>query len=178
MSQGFLREGVQFQIRLRGYDCAQVDDFLDRVADEFEALQVRVLDAAERVERAERAATEGVETSRALRQTLALAQQAADGATKDAVARATRIIEEAQAMAAGLLAQAEHDLRADIARLEQIRSQMATDVDSLTARADVDMASPSHHDNGSSDILLTAAVRSLHGRAAQGQHRRVAPRSS
>src|SRR3954464_3692858 len=99
VSPAYLRDGVEFQLKLRGYDPGQVDDFLDRVAGGIELMQEQLRQALERAARAEQQAAESAETDQALRKTLVLAQRTAEQATRDAQQQASTIVAEAQAMA-------------------------------------------------------------------------------
>ena len=142
VSPTHLREGVEFSVKLRGYDPEQVDDFLDRVADGVEQLQQQLRAATERAVRAEGSAAEHAETEVALRRTLVLAQRTADEVVKEAEERAGAIVGDAERRAADIVAAAEREaartakkaqktLRDDIDRLEVARTALEADVESL-----------------------------------------------
>lgn len=142
ISPSHLREGVEFSVKLRGYDPEQVDDFLDRVAGGIELLQQQLRQALERAARAEQQAAENAETDRALRRTLLLAQKTADELTAEADAYAARVRSEADAQAEAILAEAreaaareaiaaQQSLRDDIRRLETARTLLEADIDAL-----------------------------------------------
>src|SRR2546421_12875417 len=107
VSPAYLRDGVEFQLKLRGYDPAQVDDFLDRVAGGIELLQQQLFQALERAARAEEQAAAGAETDQALRKTLVLAQRTAEQATREAEEQAARVTADAEQQAASIVAVAE-----------------------------------------------------------------------
>ena len=144
VSPSYLRDGVEFQVRLRGYDAEQVDEFLDRVAGGIELLQQQLRQALERAARAEQQAAENTEADQALRRTLVMAQKAADLATQeaetaaerlraDAEADAARIVAEAETAAARAASKGQRDLRADIRKLEEARRTLEADVAALEA---------------------------------------------
>src|SRR5437870_2869318 len=131
MSPAHLRDGVEFQLKLRGYDPVQVDDFLDRVAGGIELMQQQLRDALERAARAEQQAAESAETDQALRKTLVLAQRTAEQATRDAEERAAAIITEAGSAAKRVKADGQRQLRNEIKQLEKARAALEADVEAL-----------------------------------------------
>jgi cell division initiation protein len=142
LSPVYLREGVEFSVKLRGYDLEQVDDFLDRMADGIESLQQQLRRTTERAVRAEQLAADNAETEQALRRTLVVAQRTADEVIAEAEADAGRRREEAEATArsiivaaeaeaARLASEAQRTLRDDIAALERARDALQADVDAL-----------------------------------------------
>jgi cell division initiation protein len=142
LSPVYLREGVEFSVKLRGYDLEQVDDFLDRMADGIESLQQQLRRTTERAVRAEQLAADNAETEQALRRTLVVAQRTADEVIaeaeadagrrrEDAEATARSIIVAAEAEAARLASEAQRKLRDDIAALERARDALQADVDAL-----------------------------------------------
>lgn len=142
LTPAYLREGVEFSVKLRGYDLEQVDELLDRVADAIETLQRELRQTVERAARAEQLAADNAETDRALRRTLLVAQRTADEVIAEAEAAAERRREEAEATARSIIVAAEADaarlaseaqrrLRDDIAALESARDALQADVDAL-----------------------------------------------
>jgi cell division initiation protein len=142
LSPVYLREGVEFSVKLRGYDLEQVDDFLDRLADGIESLQQQLRQTTERAVRAEQLAADNAETEQALRRTLVVAQRTADEVIaeaeadgerrrEEAEATARSIIVAAEAEAARLASEAQRTLRDDIAALERARDALQADVDAL-----------------------------------------------
>jgi cell division initiation protein len=142
LSPVYLREGVEFSVKLRGYDLEQVDDFLDRMADGIESLQQQLRRTTERAVRAEQLAADNAETEQALRRTLVVAQRTADEVIAEANADAGRRREEAEATArsiivaaeaeaARLASEAQRTLRDDCAALERARDALQADVDAL-----------------------------------------------
>jgi cell division initiation protein len=137
-----LRE-VEFREKMRGYHPEDVDAFLERVADGLEVLQERLRQALERVAKAEQQAAEAGGNDETLRKTLLLAQRTADLAVQEAREQASRILAGAEQQAQGILADADERsrqaqeeaqaaLRADVARLQAVRTQLQEDVAGLS----------------------------------------------
>lgn len=114
MSPQRLRE-VRFAEQWRGYRTDEVDDFVDRVAEAFDALEARVREATARAERAEQALHERGPDDHVSR-TLVLAQRTADAALREAEAEGARLLDEATRRAEELVANAEE--RAALQRSE------------------------------------------------------------
>src|SRR5438093_5040418 len=131
VSPDYLRDGVEFQLKLRGYDPGQVDDFLDRVAGGIELLQQQLRDALERAARAERQEAENAEADQALRKTLVLAQRTAEQATREAEELAASIVAGAEAAAKRAQADGQRALRAQLKQLEKARAALEVDVEAL-----------------------------------------------
>jgi len=151
---------VEFRQTLRGYHIDDVDEYLERVAVEAEALQEqyrqsneRVKQAADRIAQLEQmvqqlqreqsspAAAPAVSDD-SLQRTLLLAQKFVDQTQAEAEAEAHAKVTEAEAHAHNLLREAEERarsltedterrLREEIARLESIRTQLAGDVETI-----------------------------------------------
>ena len=136
-----LRE-VEFREKMRGYHPEDVDHFLEQVAAGIEVLQDRLRQAVERAQRAESAAAEAGGADDSLRKTLVLAQLTADLAVQEAREQASRILASAEQQAQAILAEAEEkgrrtledtiaECRAELTRLEGVRSQSQNEVDNL-----------------------------------------------
>lgn len=144
-----LLKDVEFADRWRGYDQAEVDDFLERVAAGVADLRQRLAEAEARAEAAERRAA--VAESRmgsagsaeadadTIRRTLLLAQRTADAAVQEAQEQAARTLAAAQERAQAMLADAETEARRtvddtrqrilhEIASLESARDALRGDV--------------------------------------------------
>ncbi len=150
---------VEFRQTLRGYHIDDVDEYLERVAVEAEALQEqlrqageRLKQAAERIAHLERQVAEGGRDTPAvgddtLQRTLLLAQKFVDQTKAEAESQARTLVREAEERARALLGEAEErarkltedterQLREEINRLEGIRNQLLSDVDSLARHLD------------------------------------------
>jgi cell division initiation protein len=150
---------VEFRQTLRGYHIDDVDEYLERVAVDAEALQEQVRQAGERLKQAaERIAQlEGMlqevqlqpqsgaaaVTDDTLQRTLILAQKFVDQTqaeaetqarilVADAEERARRVLGEAEQRAKSVTEDTERHLREEINRLESIRTQLAGDVETIS----------------------------------------------
>jgi cell division initiation protein len=146
---------VEFRLGLRGYDVDEVDDYLEKVAVEADALQEqlrqmtdRLRQAAERIaqlesnkpaaapEPAVQAAptpnpvTEAAETA-ALSDTLAMAQRFVEQTKRESEAEAAKTIATAREEARKLQAEAEDRYKADLSRLEGLKTKLTSDVESM-----------------------------------------------
>ncbi len=100
-----LRTGV------RGYRVDEVDELLDRVADQLERLQARLQEQHEELERARARAAEATETEDTLRRTLVTAQRTAEETVAEAEQEAERIRREAREEAEQQRASLDEELR-------------------------------------------------------------------
>ena len=150
---------VEFRQTLRGYHIEDVDEYLERVAVDAEALQEQLRQSGERVKQAadriallERQAAQapppsGVSADETLQRTLVLAQKFVEQTHVDAEAEARTLVSDAEEKAKTLVDEAEHNarsiteesqrrLREDIARLESTRSKLAADVETIARHLD------------------------------------------
>ncbi|MCL4422156.1 MAG: DivIVA domain-containing protein [Actinobacteria bacterium] len=145
---------VEFRETLRGYNRDDVDEFLERVAVEVDALQQQLVQLADQARnameqtamqaRVEPASDEAAaEASQELQRTLLMAQrfvehakQEADAQANDIVnaaeARARAIVAEAEEAAAQIGTEAERSLRDEVRRLESSRTELAADVEAMS----------------------------------------------
>lgn len=111
-----LRE-VRFGEQWRGYRTDEVDEFVERVAEAFDALDEQVRQAIDRAARAELALQErGPEDN--VSRTLVLAQRTADAAVQEAEAEAARLVDEARRRAHELVSEAERRVACQQAEME------------------------------------------------------------
>ena len=150
---------VEFRLGLRGYDVDEVDDYLEKVAVEADALQEqlrqmtdRLRQAAERIGQLESAkptpidaevveevapvvaAVAAVETAGdvdALTRTLEMAQRFVDQTKRESEAEAAKTIANANEEARRLQAEAEGRYKAYLSRLEGLKSKLTGDVESM-----------------------------------------------
>ncbi|MFN2488239.1 MAG: DivIVA domain-containing protein [Actinomycetota bacterium] len=90
----------QFHDAWRGYNQEEVDDFLDRVAEQFDLLQRENTAVLTRVRELEQALTTSRETEEMLKKTLVSAQQAAEEAIAKAQKKADALLADAEERAA------------------------------------------------------------------------------
>jgi len=155
---------VEFRQTLRGYHIDDVDEYLERVAVDAEALQEQLRQAAERLKQAaerisqlEVALTEAQQAQQqapapaqaddTLQRTLVLAQRFVEQTQAEAETQARVLVAEAENRARVLLGDAENraksvtedterNLRDEITRLEGLRTQLTTEVDTVARHLD------------------------------------------
>ncbi|HUY63174.1 MAG TPA: DivIVA domain-containing protein [Acidimicrobiales bacterium] len=161
---------VEFRQTLRGYHIDDVDEYLEKVAVEAEALQEQVRLAAERMRQAadriaqleqpkqpqppqqalSKAPAAGT-TEETLQRTLVLAQKFVDQTHAEAEAQARAIIEQAEKRARAAVSEAEERarsvaadtaerLRTEVARLEAQRAKLAGDVETIARHLETERA--------------------------------------
>jgi DivIVA domain-containing protein len=148
---------VEFRLGLKGYNVDEVDEYLDKAAQEAEALQEHVRQLNERLRQASdrigqlesERRSEPVETQavpvveaaaepadaalsdETLQRTLLLAQRFVDQTKRESEAEAAAIVARAEQRASEMQTVAEQNLKEDVARLEANRSKLAADVESM-----------------------------------------------
>jgi cell division initiation protein len=86
----------QFHDAWRGYNQAEVDDFLDRVAETLDRIHRENLDLTQRITELDQAVAASRDTEEMLKKTLVTAQRAAEEAIANAKAKAEEIITQAE----------------------------------------------------------------------------------
>ncbi len=157
---------VEFRQTLRGYHIDDVDEYLERVAVDAEALQEqlrqagdRVKQAADRIAQLERQAQQpqapGVAAAAppvaddSLQRTLVLAQKFVEQTQAEAEAEARRLLGDAEHRARAMVDDAEQkaravtqdterNLREEIGRLESLRTKLAADVETMARHLDTE----------------------------------------
>jgi cell division initiation protein len=116
----------QFHDAWRGYNQAEVDDFLDRVAEALDRLQRENQDLKDRIAELDQAMAASHDTEEMLKKTLVTAQRAAEEAIANAKTKAEELISEAEAKvqhseteARERLARAESESRRKVADSER-----------------------------------------------------------
>lgn len=156
-------EEVTFGAKVRGYDPAEVDEFLAAGKEYIAELEDRLRRVTERAARAEQqldsggsglgaaeigkvweraaaAAEAAVDEARTEAQRiLADARYHADMQLGDARRQADTLVEQAREDAARISAESQSQLRAEINQLEQTREQLRTDVHELSSYADAEL---------------------------------------
>jgi cell division initiation protein len=154
---------VEFRQTLRGYHIDDVDEYLERVAVEVEALQEQLRQAGERMRQATdriaqleqqprpqvQQAQSAASTEESLQRTLMLAQKFVDQTQAEAEVQARALVDEAQQKATTLVADAEERARTvaeeserrvrdEVNRLETLRTKLAGDVEAITRHLDTE----------------------------------------
>ncbi|MHB8287952.1 MAG: DivIVA domain-containing protein [Acidimicrobiales bacterium] len=142
---------VEFSRMLRGYDCDEVDDFLDRVAGEVEELKLKSQRFEEELRQA-REKADVVSASRSLEgapggsdavqrmlniaerfveHTKSEAEHEAEELLVDARERAQRLLAEAEERSVRLKEQTERRRVEEVSKLEAVKTQLQADLESL-----------------------------------------------
>ncbi len=136
---------VQFRQAWKGYDTAEVDDFLDQVSAGLTDLRSQLAEAKERAAKVDTRAsgattivrTESSESAESVRRTLVLAQRAADLVVTEAKSVADRIVADAHSEATKIVAAAsgsrEQIEREAHQRAAQILSESESAAERITA---------------------------------------------
>jgi cell division initiation protein len=140
----------RFKQSLRGYAIDEVDDLLDRLADQVERMTAELAEARERAQAAEVQAAAVRETEATLQRTLVVAQQAAERNLADAAAQAESTLATASAEAERVRFEAEqaaNEVRAEAAAtaaraLEDAQQAARREVEA--ARSRVEQAASRH----------------------------------
>jgi DivIVA domain-containing protein len=153
---------VEFRQTIRGYHVDDVDEYLEQVAKEVEALREQLRQSGERMRQAtdrivqleaqQREGTSGTGTGAAaddesLQRTLLMAQKFVEQTEAETRAQSSAAIEEAQERARTLVADAEERARAmsndaekrlreEVDRLEGTRSKLAGEVETISRHLD------------------------------------------
>ncbi len=154
---------VEFRLGLRGYDVDEVDDYLEKVAVEADAMQEQLRQATDRLRQAadriaqleanrpepaaEVAATApeatpipavAAATTDSLQRTLEMAQRFVDQTKQESEAEAARVVADANAEAARLKAEADRRYKEDLSKLEGLKSKLSGDVESMARQLEAE----------------------------------------
>lgn len=112
----------EFRNAFRGYNTQEVDEFLDQVAADYEALYKSNIELKEEIERLKEKLNEYQKMNEAVQQTLLMAQQAADEARASAEERAKLTLERAKMKAKEILDEAQERVRSRERRIEELKA--------------------------------------------------------
>jgi DivIVA domain-containing protein len=154
---------VEFRLGLRGYDVDEVDDYLEKVAVEADALQEQLRQATDRlrqaadriasleanrpapadpgaaaVEQPVVAAAAAAASTDSLQRTLEMAQRFVDQTKRESEAEATRVVSEANAEASRLKSEAEQRYNVELSKLEGLKSKLSGDVESMARQLEAE----------------------------------------
>ena len=114
---------VEFRLGLRGYDVDEVDDYLEKVAVEADAMQEQLRQATDRL----RQAADRIAQLEANRPEPA-----------ESEAEAARVVADANAEAARLKAEADRRYKEDLSKLEGLKSKLSGDVESMARQLEAE----------------------------------------
>lgn len=110
-----------FEVKLRGYNADEVDDFLDLVGKDYEKLYKENAELREQIKSQEKALEQYKSMESTLQQSILLAQTAAEDIKKSAAQKADVIMNEAQNKSESLSRQLDQELqekRNELAKLQ------------------------------------------------------------
>ena len=110
-----------FEVKLRGYNADEVDDFLDLVGKDYEKLYKENAELREQVKQQEKALEQYKAMESTLQQSILLAQTAAEDIKKAAAEKADIIVNEAQNKSESMSRQIDQDVqdkRNELAKLQ------------------------------------------------------------
>jgi len=120
----------EFRKAFRGFDCEEVEAFLDIMADEFEKLTGENLELREKVRNLEGTLAEYRKLEETLRDTLVTAQKTTDQVQQNAKREAELILKDAELKAEQIVEEARRRVSQISAQIAELRSQR----DSLIAK--------------------------------------------
>lgn len=100
-----------FEVKLRGYNADEVDDFLDLVGKDYEKLYKDNADLKEEIKRLNLSLEQYKNMEATLQQSIVLAQTAAEDIKKSAAEQANVIVNEAQSKSEGMYRQLDMDIQ-------------------------------------------------------------------
>lgn len=111
----------QFKRSLRGYDAAEVDEFLDKVAETLQIFKQKITDLEHELSDKEKALSEYENMKEDLHEALLIAQKSASDRIKGAKDQAAKMISDAQQKVAEIYNKAKDDEEELCAHIEGIR---------------------------------------------------------
>lgn len=100
-----------FEVKLRGYNADEVDDFLDLVGKDYEKLYRENAELKEQIKQLDRSLEQYKSMEATLQQSIVLAQTAAEDIRKNAAEKADVIVNEAQSKSENMYRQLDMDIQ-------------------------------------------------------------------
>ncbi len=100
-----------FEVKLRGYNADEVDDFLDLVGKDYEKLYKENAELREQIKQLNRSVEQYKAMEATLQQSIVLAQTAAEDIKKSAAEKANVIVNEAQSKSENMYRQLDQDIQ-------------------------------------------------------------------
>lgn len=120
-----------FKRALRGYDPEDVDEFLDKVAENLQGYVEKIRDLERKLETADEQIQECRELRHSLNEAILFAQQSAEEKIKSAAQQAELTLKEAEAKAASVVEEAMgriDEQKRELGRLMQVRQQFVAEM--------------------------------------------------
>lgn len=130
-------ENKVFGRSIRGYSVDEVDEFLDRIAEDIQTYSLRAAELERTVDRLEEQIQDYVKMKDTLQETLLMAQQSAASKEEAAARKAEAILSEAKIKAEQLTLEASSAKdrgRTEIQRLRQMRQEFRAEFRALLSR--------------------------------------------
>lgn len=114
-----------FEVKLRGYNADEVDDFLDLVGKDYEKLYKENTELREQIKRQEKSLEQYKSMESTLQQSILLAQTAAEDIKKSAAQKADVIMNEAQNKSETLSRQLDRELQEKRNELSKLQMEIS-----------------------------------------------------
>lgn len=114
-----------FEVKLRGYNADEVDDFLDLVGKDYEKLYKENAELREQIKRQEKSLEQYKSMESTLQQSILLAQTAAEDIKKSAAQKADVIMNEAQNKSESLSRQLDRELQEKRNELSKLQMEIS-----------------------------------------------------
>ena len=114
-----------FEVKLRGYNADEVDDFLDLVGKDYEKLYKENTELREQIKRQEKSLEQYKSMESTLQQSILLAQTAAEDIKKSAAQKADVIMNEAQNKSETLSRQLDQELQEKRNELSKLQMEIS-----------------------------------------------------
>ncbi len=114
-----------FEVKLRGYNANEVDDFLDLVGKDYEKLYKENAELREQVKQLDKSIEQYRAMEETLQKSIVLAQTAAEDIKKNAAEKADVIVNEAQSKSENLARQFDSDIQAKRNELASAQAEVA-----------------------------------------------------
>lgn len=114
-----------FEVKLRGYNANEVDDFLDLVGKDYEKLYRENAELREQVKQLDKSIEQYRAMEETLQKSIVLAQTAAEDIKKNATEKADVIVNEAQSKSENMYRQLDQDIQAKRNELAGVQAEVA-----------------------------------------------------
>ena len=113
-----------FEVKLRGYNADEVDDFLDLVGRDYEKLYKENAELRDQIRQLNRSVEQYKAMEATLQQSIVLAQTAAEDIKKSAAEKANVIVNEAQSKSEHMYRQIDHDIQEKKNELKIVQNEV------------------------------------------------------
>ncbi len=114
-----------FEVKLRGYNADEVDDFLDLVGKDYEKLYKENAELKDQIRQLNKSVEQYHAMEATLQQSIVLAQTAAEDIKKSAAEKANVIVNEAQSKSENMYRQLDQDIQAKKNELASVQVEVS-----------------------------------------------------